>query len=276
MTAGSEMPRGRRPRPWGTCAAIALLPLLLGACARGRLSLPADPGEPFPDFAATHAQVAAACSGVRTLTAELGLSGRVGGERIRGRVIAGFERPASMRLEGTAPFGPPAFILVSRQSTATLLMPRDDDRVVRGARAEDMLGALTGVTLAPADLHAILTGCVSPEPRPVSGRLHANGWGAIVLADGATVYLRQVGGSWQVRAARRGDWQVEYPTWQGRFPASIRLQTQLPVPVDLAATISQLETNTDLDASAFTLAVPNDAQVLTLDELRQSGPLRDR
>ena len=82
--------------------------------------------------------------------------------RLRGRVIAGFERPASMRLEGVAPFGPPAFILVARGGDATLLLPRDE-RVVRGASPEDVLGALTGVALAPADLLAVLTGCVVPR-----------------------------------------------------------------------------------------------------------------
>ena len=45
--------------------------------------------------------------------AELGLAGRAGSQRLRGRVVAGFERPASMRLEGVAPFGPPAFTIWS-------------------------------------------------------------------------------------------------------------------------------------------------------------------
>jgi hypothetical protein len=46
------------------------------------------------------------------------------------------------------------------------------------------------------------------------------------------------------------------------------------VAVDLTATISQLETNVDLDAAAFTVNVPAGAAPLTLDELRQAGPLR--
>src|SRR6476646_11200910 len=110
-------------------------------------------------------QLSAACAGVRTLTAEIALSGRAGRQKLRGRVIAGFARPASMRLEGVAPFGPPGFILVSRGGDATLLLPREE-RVVTGASPEDVLGALTGVALAPADLHAVLTGCVLPDPTP--------------------------------------------------------------------------------------------------------------
>ena len=127
--------------------------------------------------------------GVRTLTAELALSGRAGRQKLRGRVVAGFARPSSMRLEGVAPFGPPAFILASRGDTAVLLLPRDS-RVLRGAPAEDILGALTGVTLGPDDVQAILTGCVVPAPQATGGRLHGNGWASLDLAGGATLYLQ--------------------------------------------------------------------------------------
>jgi hypothetical protein len=46
------------------------------------------------------------------------------------------------------------------------------------------------------------------------------------------------------------------------------------VDVDLAATVSQLETNVPLDAAAFAVDVPPSALELTLDELREAGPLR--
>jgi outer membrane lipoprotein-sorting protein len=247
--------------------------LVLSACAARRITLPSDPGAPLPDFNQIHNQASAACAGVRTLTAELGLAGRAGAQRLRGRVVAGFERPDSMRLEGVAPFGPPAFILVSRGTTATLLLPRDND-VLRGARADEILGALTGVTLAPADLQAILTGCVSPMPRPIAGRLHQNGWASIDLDGGATIYLQRQGAVWQVRAARRAGWQIEYPAWQGMFPQTVRLRSDAQGPaVDLSATVSQLDTNVTLDAAAFSVEVPRDAAQLTLEELRERGPL---
>ncbi len=208
------------------------------------------------------------------MTAELALAGRAGDQRLRGRVVAGFERPASMRLEGVAPFGPPAFILAARGNMAVLLLPRDD-RVLKGERAEEMLGALTGVALAPADLQAILTGCVSAAPKPTSGRLHQNGWASIDLEGGARLFLQRQNNAWQLRAARREGWQIEYPAWQGRFPQSVRLQSDAPgANVDLTATLSQVESNVDIDPAAFTVSVPPDAQSLTLDELRAAGPLR--
>lgn len=245
----------------------------LPACAPRRIALPTDPGSPFPEYAAVHAQVSAPCAGVRTLTAELGLAGRAGGRSVRGRVIAGFERPASMRLEGVAPFGAPAFILAARGDEATLLLPRDD-RVVRGARADEILGALTGVALAPDDLQAILTGCVTAAPRAIGGRLHENGWASIDLAGGAALFLRRRDAAWQVRAARRAGWQIEYPAWGGRFPETVRLRSEDPrVDVNLTASLSQLETNVDLNPAAFVADVPPGARELTVDELREAGPL---
>lgn len=220
-------------------------------------------------------QLSSACTGVRTLTAEIGMSGRAGRQKLRGRVVAGFARPSSMRLEGVAPFGPPAFILVARGESATLLLPRDQPRVLRGAKPEDILGALTGVTLGPADLQAILTGCVVPAPQPVDGRRHANGWASIDLIGGTILYLQPAAQHmWALRAAKREGWQIEYPSWSGNFPQTVRLQsTQPDVNVDLTATLSQIETNKDLEDAAFNVTVPPDADPITLDELRDSGPL---
>jgi outer membrane lipoprotein-sorting protein len=254
-----------------------MLAVVIAACARPHITLPTDPGVPLPDFRTIHMQVSGACAGVRTLTAEMALSGRAGRQRLRGRVLAGFARPASMRLEGVAPFGPPAFILVARGENATLLLPRDE-RVLRGAKPEDILGALAGVTLGPADLQAILTGCVLPMPQPTAGRRHANGWASIDLAGGATIFLQPVsGGMWTLRGARRAGWQIEYPAWSGNFPQSVRFQSDQPtLMVDLTVGLSQIETNKDLDDAAFTVNVPRDAVPITLDELRDSGPLGAR
>jgi hypothetical protein len=247
---------------------------VFSACAARRLTLPADPGAPFPDFVDAHRAATAACTGVRTLTAELALSGRAAGRGIRGRAIVGFARPASMRLEGVAPFGPPAFILAASGGSGTLLLPRDD-RVVRDTRPEDILGALTGVALAPADLQAVLTGCLTAAAEPTGGRLHQNGWASIDFSSGTTMYLERRGDIWQPRAGRRPGWEVEYSAWQGQFPQTVRLRSSnATVDVDLSAGISQLETNVTIDAAAFAVSVPPGALSMTLAELREAGPLR--
>jgi len=256
-------------------AACALVGLMAVACGPTRLTLPTDAGAALPDFQTVHDSVSRACRGARTLTAELALSGHAGRTKLRGRVVAGFERPVSMRLEGVAPFGPPAFILVARGGDATLLLPRDE-RVLAGATPEDVLGAITGVSLAPADLHAILTGCVVPDPAPRGGRVHANGMASIDLEGGATLYLARVNGAWQPRAASRQGWSVQYSDWQGGFPRGVVLRSvDGALDVELSAAVSQLEANVPIDAAAFTVTIPSSTTRLTLDELRQAGPLRD-
>ena len=261
-------------KTWLRLFCILHFAFCITACGPRRVELPTDTGSPFPDFAKVHEQVSAACRGVRTLTAQLSLRGRAGGQRLSGRVIAGFERPASMRLEGLAPIGQPVFHLVAQGGGGVLLLPRDN-RVLRGQPAEAILDALIGVNLAPADLQAILTGCVVPNSMPTAGRMHANGWASIDLQGGAKLYLRRATSQWEIRAAQRDGWQLEYTTGQSRFPESVRLTSvSQKVPVDLTVAVADLEANVDLDAAAFRVDVPSDAKPLTLEELRDSGPLR--
>jgi hypothetical protein len=113
-----------------------------------------------------------------------------------------------------------------------------------------------------------------PDPKPVAGRLHANGWASIDLQGGAQVWVRRAA-QWEVRAARRDGWQIEYVSGQSTFPQSVRLisDTQT-VNVDLATAISDVEANVDLRPEAFQVDVPGNASPLTLEELRESGPLR--
>jgi hypothetical protein len=131
------------------------------------------------------------------------------------------------------------------------------------------------VSLAPADLLAILTGCVVPSPRAAAGRVHGNGVASLELDGGATLYLRRPATVWQPVGARRDGWLIEYPVIAGQFPGAVRLRSEgSAVPVDVTATLSQMETNTDLSAATFAVDVPDDAAPMTLDELREAGPLR--
>jgi hypothetical protein len=268
-------PKSRSSRHRGLGFGIWFLGFIvaLSGCAPRLLRIPTDPGAPAPDFLQTYRAATAACSGVKTLTAELSLSGRAGDRRIRGRAHIGFERPASLRLEGVAPFGPPAFILAARAGTGTLLLPRDD-RVLRNTPPQDILGALTGVSLNPADLQAVLTGCLIASGEPAAGRLHQNGWMSVDLPGEATLYLERRGTQWQPRAGRRPGWQVEYAPWQGNFPVDVRLRSVSPtVNVDLNVSVAQLETNIAMNPAAFVVDVPPGALSITLAELRDAGPL---
>ena len=189
-----------------------------------------------------------------------------------------------MLLQGVAPFGGPVFNLWARGGSASLLLTREQ-RIVRDAPPEAILGALTGVALAPADLLAVFTGCVLPGARATAGRLHTGGLASIDIESAdqgaqrrtATVYLRRNGSQWQLRAAKRDRWQIEYVPGTGSFPESVRLISTNPdVVVGITAALSQIETNENLDPKAFIVDAPTNVMPMTVDELRQAGPLRDK
>jgi hypothetical protein len=105
--------------------------------------------------------------------------------------------------------------------------------------------------------------------------VHGNGLASLDLDGGATLYLRRPAAAWLPAAARRDGWLIEYPAMGGLFPAAVRLRSEGgTVDVDLTATLSQIQTNHDLLAETFSVEIPATAAPLTLDELRDAGPLR--
>ncbi len=259
--------------------AAALLGLVLSGCASRGLVLPDGAGVTFPQYAQSLARVTESCRGIRSMTAELRLSGRSGTRRVRGRVLAGISSPDSMRLEGLAPFGAPGFILVAAMGRGTLVLPRDN-RVLVGEPPEMILEALIGLSLRPGELLAVATGCVSPRPEAIAGRAYPGGWGAVDLADGSTVFLRDVDATPRLVAATRPGLVVEYRRFAFGRPAEIRVRSSRAGAdgrprTDVIIGFSQWETNRTLGEAVFEVNVPASASPLTLDQLRQAGPLGD-
>lgn len=264
---------------WTIAVAAGLVCVSCGG-APPLIKLPAGPGAPAADAADLLAAATAACRAVRTVTAEIAVSGSVGGERVRGRMLAGVAAPASVRLEAVAPFGPPVFIFVARNDDATLILPRDD-RVLEHGRPDEVLEAVTGVPVGAADLNTTLTGCAS-SPQ-VTGR-QVGDWRILTPAgaDDQAVesgwYLRRepTPGMWRlvtaVHRSRDGPWRAEYGDFQSGLPRSIRLTSEDTKRFDLRLTLSQMEINTPLDADVFTVKIPQSASPITLEELRRSGP----
>ena len=258
--------------------AAGRLPIALVAiCAVGAACaarLPPRPGGASSPSADTVAHFAAAtrqCEGLRTLTAELGLSGQAGDQRLRGRVITGLAVGGSARLEGVAPFGAPVFILAARAERATLLLPRER-RVLDDTPVADVIGRLTGLALGADDLLRALAGC--PGAGAVSnGRQWPGGWGAVDTPDGRTVFLRQQSGAWQLAAMDGGGWRADYRLVQNGFAREVRLRSD-DGQVDLVASLQQLEVNTTIDDAAFEVEIPPGTEAMTLDELRSVAPLR--
>jgi hypothetical protein len=236
--------------------------------------LPPRPGgasRPSPDAAAHYATATSHCATLRTLTAELSLSGRAGDERVRGRVITGLARGGSARLEGVAPFGAPMFILAARAERATLLLPRDR-RVLDDAPVSQVIERLTGLALGADDLMRTLAGC-GGTGEAGNGRRWSDAWEAVDTPDGRTVFLRQEAGAWQVVAIDARSWRADYRTFQNGFPREVRLRSD-DDGVNLVASVQQLEVNTTIDEAAFEVDIPAGTDPMTLDELRSVAPLR--
>jgi hypothetical protein len=252
--------------------------VLLVACApRAGVRLPAGPGVPAGDVSAEVRAASAVCGAVGTVTAEIGLSGRVAGQRVRGRLHAGLDDRGRVRLEAVAPFGAPAFVLAADERLATLLLPREG-RVVEGEPTADLLDALAGLRVGGRELHAVLTGCLSPEREPSVAVRYENGWIAVTFADGAEAWLAPSPGGWRFVAGRVGDVRVEYDAFEAGVPRRIHLRAGEPRAnrVEVTLAVAQLETNVTLPAAAFLVIVPPGARPMSIHELRQRSVLARR
>ncbi|MEE2638700.1 MAG: hypothetical protein VYE68_15870 [Acidobacteriota bacterium] len=254
---------------------LLLLVVVLAGCSAPRLELPEGPGVPFPEYAALFETVASECRGVKSLDAVIRLGGRGGGTRLRGRVLAGMAAPGLVRLEGVAPFGAPFFFLVGSPDTATLWLTREG-RVVRDVPVADLVAALTGVAWGADDLRAVLTGCVVPDPQPIQGRQYGE-WVAVDLAAEVVAFLRPVDGVPRLVAATRHELTIEYAEFRLGLPRQVRVVSSETIggqpTTDFTARLSNLSLNVDLGPEVFSLSVPSDVELVTLDQLRGSGPL---
>ena len=260
----------------GLLASLIAASLAGAACATNRLNLPTGAGTPRADFALLFDQATRACRDVRTITAELSLSGRAGRQRLRGRVQAGLGAPSAMRLEAPAPFGAPLFILAAPSERGTLLLPRDR-RVIYDASVREILGALVGIELGAADLRAFLSGCVIPDGRPQGGRDFPRGWAAISLQEGAVLWLHQLNGRWSVAAGEHAGLLIEYLQFgaSADTPRELRLSATArskAKDLDLKISLAQVGINLPLSTDVFAVTVPPETMPMTLDELRASDP----
>ncbi len=264
----------RKP-PRLSAAALCAIALVLSGCAAPRIILPQGAGTPLHDYTELFNAAADPCRRVRTLEFVLAIDGRTGDTRLRGRVRGALARPASLRLEGIAPFGAPAFVLVAGAEPAVLLLPRQR-RVVTDATGKDLLELLAGVPLGPADLRAVLTGCLKPDPAPVGARAYRNGWVGVELEGDATLYLNRVDGTPVIVAGRRSGLLVEYGGHMRGMPRRIHMRTTGPdsVVTTVTATLSQVSINVEIDERAFARRVPGDFKPTSIETLRpESGPL---
>jgi len=256
--------------------AALLSSVLTASCGAPLMKLPTGPGTPATDAAAVVTEALAACRAVRTITLEISVHGTAHGHRLRGRLTAGLAAPASARLEAVAPFGEPVFVFVAMNDDASLLLPRDR-RVLEHGKPIDVLEAVSGVPLDVSALRSLLTGCAN---MPDASDAVAFGADWRVAPDGSDeVYFRRSAenGPWRVAAtSRRGAWRSEYSMYSAGLPRAVRLVSQPPGRFDLQMDLSQVDVNVAIGAEAFRFEPTGAAAPITLEELRQSGPLGEK
>ena len=244
---------------------LLLLALGAAACATAAtLRLPEGPWAPDPLAAEAFESASAPCRSVRTLTAEIAVRGQAGPARIRGRVIAGFERGGALRLEAPAPFGAPVFILVARANRAMLWLPRDR-RVLGSARRGCARSHYGPAPLERRPARARLRLPLSDITPAGPGQRNPGGWMVVDLAGGIRAFLARDGRPGGLRPAattphrRRGVVRLlcrlflgvpGYRQRSGRTRPAAALRRGADAPG------FPLETNVPIDARAFDVVIP--------------------
>jgi hypothetical protein len=235
--------------------------------------LPSGPPAAAPDAVAVWSAAAARCRAVTTYSAELHISGHVGdGQKLKATVLGGFTATDDIRLELPAPFGGKIFVLGGMKGSATLVTR--DDRVLN-APAAKIVEALIGLPFGPRALLALLTACSGEEAVVDAGRY---GDVLAVRTPDVRAYLRRVGGEWRAIATDLTDLRVEYSVGANGWPAEMRISSlpgRTPV-LGLTIAVRQIEVNSAMPASTFSVTVPAAATPVSLDELRAAGPLGEK
>lgn len=281
MRVDAEAPRARGGPGRAVRLLVVVGTLVLGAaCApRVRLALPAGDGTPVAEVAPLAEAARASCRAPAALTADLRLSGRIDGDRVRGTLQVGVARDA-MRLEGLAPFGAPVFVLTAQPAGAVLLLPREE-AVARAASARELLDAVVGVGLGPADLLAIVSGCGLGDWQATGAAAFGQSWVRLDVGARGRLWLRRnqsPGASGHVLLAAEDDrWRIEYTRVGTGWPTAIRLQRVGGGPVtDVVFAVEAPEALDALPEGALDVAIPASARTVSVDDLRRSRELRER
>ena len=238
-------------------------------CAAKRLAVPSGTRTAAPDAVDIWNETAEACRAVRVYSSTIRVGGRVGGERIpAGLTIAsGFDRSGRLRLEGRL-VGRLVFTLAGSADRATLVLHRDREFAID--RPERILEALFGARLAPVDLLAILTGCVSFDEATAASRL---GDLVEIAVGSARVYLQPSQGRSRPHLALTAGMQVDFTAFDARWPTEIRVWTDpgADPAAELRLRIDTVTVNDfTLPDAAFTVDVPAGATEIEVAALRRA------
>lgn len=269
---------GRLPRRARTAVAAFVVGVAAACAPAIQVRLP-DPAGGTPDAIGhrTVASLSSACS-TTTVTANVGVAGRVGRQRVRGTLQVGTARPGRVRIDAVAPFGVPIFVLASDGETTTLVLPRER-AFIRGASVAQILDALIQVPLTADDLAAVLLACPRTPVDDERSRQLVDGEVSAADAEGVTAFARVApsarltGLLFPVSPERARRVAVAYPlASSSRRVVDVEVGTMPAAAAQLRLTLSDVETGAVLGPEAFIAVVPDGARALSLDELRRLSP----
>lgn len=228
----------------------------------------------------TMAALASSCRDQVTATAEVGVSGRAAGHRVRGTLQIGLSRPDGVRIEAVAPFGAPIFVLASTGDDTTVLVLPREQAYVKGTSVAQVLDALIQVPLTPDDLASALLACPRPPADASSSRAFPGGEVAAVDASGVTVFARpapeaRVTGMWFGPSPTRAlPVALAFPPGGTAVSRTIDVAVGTPSApsAQLRLKVTGIERGVALGADAFAVAIPAGARAIGLDELRRLSP----
>jgi len=260
--------------------ALGLACAALNACAPiGGITWPSRAPVPSGTALIAYERASAACRAVDAATAAVSVSGRLGHDRVRGRLLVGADRAGRLRIEALAPFGEPLFVLVAENGRATLLLARQQ-QVLRDAPASEVLDALAGLRVDPGEVLALLSGCVAEGE--AAGGMSAGAFWLVTLGGSARAVVQDLPDAPRLVsgeiAAAGGALRVGYGEFAAdRRPRLVRIHRELAGGVvDLQLRLAQVETGVPLGPEALHVRVPAGAEPISLDDLRRSSPLAAR
>ena len=248
---------------------------LAGACAHATFVVPTGPGEPAPDAASAWTSASAGCADIQAFVAGARASGKVGAQRVWPVSLEVAVTMSDSIYLGATAAGNSLFVLAGTGNRAALWL-RHDDRVVTATPAQ-IMEAVVGVALTPRQLLGMVSGCVT-QSAEVAGAVRHRDLISMRTAEGR-VYLSQVAGQWQVRAATTDAFTVEFARRTGRQPEDVWITSTRTgsLPASLHLTISDPQANAPIPPTVFQLPpAASSAQSMTLEELRAAGPWKDR
>ena len=189
-----------------------------------RMALPVGPGASVVPAAAGEEALnvaTSACRAMRTITADVGVSGSVGGHRApSGHLVLALAAPARRASRPLAPIGP-IFIFVSLEEEEQHLFLVRDNRVLANGPPAAVLEALTGAPRRGRPAHDG-SGCAVAADATKARQL-ADEW--MTMPDGTgAIYLHQAKRVSDLRGrsatvvrydASGAEWHAEYRDFQG-------------------------------------------------------------